>query len=69
MAELVIPDASPAEILRARKRSHLVATLRKLAGRGKDPEGSHREADWALLEYIGDDEVTAIYEHVEKWYA
>lgn len=35
----------------------------------EDTEGAHADADKALLDYIDDPEVRAIYEAVDKWYA
>lgn len=34
-----------------------------------DPEASHSEADKALLDYIGDKEVTKLFDDIKKWYA
>lgn len=34
-----------------------------------DPEADHVKADRLLLEYIGDEEITAAFEKIEKWYA
>ncbi len=34
-----------------------------------DPERWHEEADKLLLEYIGDSEITDLFEKIEKWYA
>lgn len=34
-----------------------------------DPEVAHYEADQALLEYIGDDDIEKTYDKIKKWYA
>ena len=34
-----------------------------------DPDGDHQRADEALLEYIGDTEVTEAYNAIYKWYS
>lgn len=34
-----------------------------------DIESAHYCADEALLEFIGDKEITVAYEAIEKWYA
>lgn len=51
----------------------LKARLRAIkAGRaGFDPEseGNHRHADRVLLDFIGDPEVTKLFDDIEKWYA
>ena len=47
-------------------RDELLAALRDLPG---DPEGDHYEADRLLLAYIGDDEVTAAFNLIVKWYS
>ena len=44
----------------------LLATLRDFSG---DPEGDHVAADEALLAFIGDEEVTSVFNNLEKWYA
>jgi hypothetical protein len=33
-----------------------------------DPVASHVQADQALLEYIGDDDVSDAFHAIEKWY-
>lgn len=35
----------------------------------RDIEKAHSEAERALLEYIGDEEITKAYEDLDKWYA
>ena len=32
-------------------------------------EEGHRRADNLLLEYIGDEDVTGVYNEIERWYA
>ena len=49
-------------------REALLALLLDLGG-PTDPEGAHLDADRALLEYIGDPEISAAFEAIEKWYA
>lgn len=34
-----------------------------------DTEENHLDADVALLEYINDPEITAVYREIPKWYA
>lgn len=34
----------------------------------RDTERDHIEADGLLLEYINDEEVTRLFEEIEKWY-
>jgi hypothetical protein len=44
--------------------------LREIAERPlNDPEISHGEADDLLIEYIGDEEVSKLFNKIEKWYA
>lgn len=51
-------------------RESLLSQLVMLAARsGEDPERAHSEADDLLLEYIGDEEITEIWNQVEKWYS
>ena len=48
----------------------LVEILNSIAHhQGGDPEMAHAEADQALLDYIGEREVTEAYERIDKWYA
>ena len=35
----------------------------------KDMEEAHKYADDALLKYINDEEVTMLYERINRWYA
>ena len=51
-----------------RKRAELLAKLRAIKAREGDAELDHREADKLLLDYIGDDEIRAAFEAIEKWY-
>jgi hypothetical protein len=51
-------------------RDELLAKLRELGDRvGFGTESDHIEADRALLEYIGDPEITEAFGNIEKWYA
>lgn len=34
-----------------------------------DPELSHQEADRLLLEYINNEEVTKLFNDLERWYS
>jgi len=60
---------------KARKLEELKETLRAIKAREDDPnrttdaEDNHRDADHALLKYIDSDEVTDLFEDIEKWYA
>lgn len=49
-------------------RDELLVRLRECAANG-DIEGAHGDADKALLQYIGDVEITEAWLSVEKWYA
>lgn len=35
---------------------------------GYDEEGEHSKADWLLLEYIGDEEVSRVFSSIPRWY-
>lgn len=48
-------------------REELLAQLWSL--KGMDMEYAHTEADAALLNYIGDTEVTEAFDAIDKWYA
>jgi hypothetical protein len=52
----------------AGNRQALLDVLRGCSYDG-DPENAHFEADKALLEFIGDEEVTKLYERITRWYA
>lgn len=45
----------------------LLEKLRELAREG-DTEHAHREADLALIEFIGDIEIAQAFDDMEKWY-
>ena len=49
------------------KREELLKKLRDVSG--GDQEADHGMADDALLEYIGDEEITKAFEDIPKWYA
>ncbi len=46
----------------------LIKKLEALQTHG-DPESGHQEADSALLEFIGNQEVTEAFEKIRKWYS
>lgn len=48
-------------------RESLLAELRSC--RNDDTESGHIRADAALLDFIGDAEITAAFDAIEKWYA
>jgi hypothetical protein len=50
-------------------RDALINRLRECSRWERDPESAHADADKALLDYIGDEEVSAEYGKVEKWYS
>ena len=53
------------------KRLHkdvLIQTL-KQCQLNEDTENAHSAADRALLDYINDDEITELYNSIDKWYA
>jgi hypothetical protein len=50
-------------------RDAIIKRLRECSGWERDPESAHADADQALLDYIGDEEVSAEYGKVEKWYS
>jgi hypothetical protein len=51
-------------------REEILARLRKLGGDDQtDMESVHLEADGLLLKLIGDDEITAAFHAIDKWYA
>ena len=50
-------------------RDELIAVLRACLRNNSDPEVAHSDADEALIEFIGDAEITRLYEQIEKWYA
>jgi hypothetical protein len=49
-------------------KEQLLAKLKECAYMD-DPERAHGEADDALLEYINDAEITAVFNAFDKWYA
>lgn len=50
-------------------RDELLERLKALrAMTGNDPTDCHMDADQLLVDYIGDAEISAAYEKVEKWY-
>jgi hypothetical protein len=46
----------------------LIKQLKALQGEF-DKEGSHKQADQLLLEFIDDPRVTEAFEDIDKWYA
>lgn len=49
------------------RREWLLRVLREC--QNSDREAGHLEADEALLDYIGDDEIREAFEQIRKWYA
>ncbi len=49
-------------------KEEVIRELEKLVG-DSDPEDAHLKADGILLEFIGDVEITRLYNLIEKWYA
>lgn len=50
-------------------REELLTQLWSLKGDTGDLESAHLEADRALLNYIGDTEITEAFDAIGKWYA
>lgn len=51
-------------------KEDLIAKLKLIAEHGgSDKENDHVVADDALLEFIGDAEISAAYGNISKWYA
>ena len=54
-------------------KDELIVKLKEIFDRAEagesDAERDHGDADDALLEYIGDHRVKALYDGIEKWYA
>jgi hypothetical protein len=48
-------------------RERLLKILREC--QSLDPESGHGDADEALLDYIGDDEIREAFEQITRWYA
>lgn len=48
-------------------RDELLTLLKGLDG--SDPEEEHVQADYALLEFIDDPEITAAFTALTRWYA
>jgi len=48
-------------------KQELLEILRRLSD--EDPVTGHREADTALLDYIGDEEIREAFENVPRWYS
>ena len=53
---------------RLTKKEKLLLALNNLSG-GGDVECQHGEADYLIIEYIGDEEIKEAYHNIEKWYA
>lgn len=48
----------------------LKAGLREIKSRyGRDEESDHADADDLLIAFIGDEEVKALFDSIDKWYA
>ena len=50
-------------------RDELLKFLINIKIHAGDKELDHAQADNALLEYINDDQITAAFDAIEKWYA
>lgn len=51
-------------------REETIKILAELADKnGGDTEAHHIKADQALLDYIGDPEIGARFDAIEKWYS
>jgi hypothetical protein len=51
-------------------KAELKAKLETIRDRSSsDPEADHVDADVAVLEYIDDEEITALFEELAVWYA
>ena len=61
-------EAEPAKESFAMTKEKLLEVLRNLKDIG-DSENGHVEADFALLNYINDDEITEAFKAVPRWYA
>lgn len=49
-------------------RDELLKELKDLSGH-YDAEVAHASADDLLLKFINDEEITAAFENIERWYA
>jgi hypothetical protein len=49
-------------------KQELLERLRQIPTSG-DKEVNHSDADDLIIEYIGDPEIRAEYDRIEKWYA
>jgi hypothetical protein len=49
-------------------REKLLELLRSMKSRPKDEEAAHWEADKALVEYIGDVEITEAWKSAQEWF-
>lgn len=47
--------------------AELITDLQNIRDNNFDPEADHTYADQLLLDYIGDEDVTKIYESIKKW--
>ena len=50
-------------------KQELLRRLKELAELNEDTKCDHETADFLLLEYINDSEITESFEAVSKWYA
>ena len=51
------------------KLDKLKDKLEYIIGNGGDPEGDHMNAENLLLDYINDEEVSILFNSIEKWYS
>jgi hypothetical protein len=54
--------------LKRSKKHSLIKTLIQCQI-NEDTENAHSVADQALLDYINDDQITELYDSIDKWYA
>jgi len=57
------------EILTLKDLINRLEYIRTRTMSGKDEEDDHIDADKALLEFIGDPEVTEAFHSIRKWYS
>lgn len=73
--KILVKDAEEAKQTAAARKENLIAELRRIeAGQkewkpGRDIENDHMDADKILLAFIGDEEITAAFNAITKWYS
>ena len=50
-------------------KEELITKLKTIKDNNSDIEIGHQKADWLLLEYINDEDITFAFNDLEKWYA